>query len=155
MSGPVVLVFRILLVIGLYAFLAWALLAIWRDLRRQNEALLLRQAPPISLLRKTEQEWSPYHFTSQEVLVGRDPLCDCYLDDKTVSAEHARISYHHSQWWIEDLHSRNGTYLNQEAVSTPVVVTSGDELRFGQLAFFVEIGESQEAGSYLAQLRAP
>lgn len=150
MSGPFLLIIRIILVISLYAFLVWALLTIWRDLKRQSEALLARQAPPLALVRKTDHEWVPFHFTSLEILVGRDPLCDCHLDDKTVSAEHARISYHHGQWWIEDLHSRNGTYLNQEPVSTPVVVTSGDELRFGQVAFVVEIGERQEAGSVLA-----
>jgi hypothetical protein len=155
MSGPVLLVIRLLLVIGLYAFLGWALLTIWRDLKRQNEVLLARQVPPITLLRKIEQEWIPFHFASPEILIGRDPLCDCQLDDKTVSAEHARFSYHHSQWWIEDMHSRNGTYLNQEAVSSPVVVTSGDELRFGQIAFTVEIGGKQEAESLLAQLRSP
>jgi hypothetical protein len=155
MSGPVLLVIRLILVIGLYAFLAWALLTIWRDLIRQSETLRSRQAPPITLLRKTEQDWTPFHFTSLEILVGRDPLCDCHLDDKTVSAEHARLSYHHSQWWIEDLHSRNGTYLNQEAVSSPVVVTSGDELRFGQIVFRVEIGEMQESNSILAQYHTP
>lgn len=155
MSGTVLLIIRIILVISLYAFLGWALLAIWRDLKRQGEALRSRQAPPITLLRKAAQEWIPFHFTSSEILIGRDPLCDCHLDEKTVSAEHARISYHHSQWWIEDLHSRNGTYLNQEAVASPVVVTSGDELRFGQIAFFVEIGKKQEASSILEHMRTP
>lgn len=155
MSGPVLLVIRLILVIGLYAFLAWALLTIWRDLKRQSETQRSRQAPPITLLKKTEQDWTPFHFTSLEILVGRDPLCDCHLDDKTVSAEHARLSYHHSQWWIEDLHSRNGTYLNQEAVSSPVVVTSGDELHFGQIVFRVEIGEMQESNSILAQYHTP
>lgn len=155
MSGPVLLVIRLILVIGLYAFLAWALLTIWRDLKRQSETQRSRQAPPITLLRKTEQDWTPFHFTSLEILVGRDPLCDCLMDDKTVSAEHARLSYHHSQWWIEDLHSRNGTYLNQEAVSSPVVVTSGDELRFGQIVFRVEIGEMQESNSILAHYHTP
>jgi len=155
MSGPILLILRLILVLSLYAFLGWALLTLRRDLKRQSEAMLSRQAPPISLLRRIEQEFVPFHFMASEILIGRDPLCDCHLDDKTVSAEHARIAYHHSQWWIEDLHSRNGTYLNQEAVSSQVVVTSGDELRFGQIAFFVEIGEKQEAKSLLAHLRTP
>jgi hypothetical protein len=147
MSGPFLLILRLALVISLYAFLGWALLTLWRDMQRQSEMLLSRQAPPITLLRQTEAGYTPYFFTNSEILVGRDPVCDCYLDDKTVSADHARLSYHHSQWWIEDLRSRNGTFLNQEAVSTPVVVTSGDELRFGQVIFSVAVGERQAGSS--------
>jgi pSer/pThr/pTyr-binding forkhead associated (FHA) protein len=64
----------------------------------------------------------------------------CFGDD-TVSARHARLSYHHNQWWVEDLQSRNGTYLNDERVSVPTVIVSGDELRYGQVATLIEIDE--------------
>ena len=37
------------------------------------------------------------------------------------------LTYRQSQWWIEDLHSTNGTFLNQEAVLEPVVITDGDD----------------------------
>jgi pSer/pThr/pTyr-binding forkhead associated (FHA) protein len=154
MSGPVFLILRLILVLSLYAFLGWALWTIWRDLKRQSQGLLTWQAPPITLLRQTEQAFVPLHFSASEILIGRDPLCDCCLDDKTVSADHARLSYHHNQWWIEDLQSRNGTFLNQEPVSTPVVVTSGDDLRVGQVSFIVEIGEKQELNSRLVKSRA-
>jgi pSer/pThr/pTyr-binding forkhead associated (FHA) protein len=72
-------------------------------------------------------------------MVGRDPACDLILADKTVSGQHARLSYQMTQWWVEDLQSTNGSRLNQQAVSSPVVLTSGDELCFGQLVFQVQI----------------
>jgi type II secretory pathway component PulL len=50
MSGPILLVLRIALVLVLYAFLAWALFTLWRDMKRQDEILAQQQAPAITLL---------------------------------------------------------------------------------------------------------
>ncbi|HJW91223.1 MAG TPA: FHA domain-containing protein [Anaerolineales bacterium] len=144
MGGEVLLLLRLALVILLYAFLGYTLLTIWRDIQRQAEVLASRQAQSITLLRITTTGVEPYYFTASEITVGRDPTCDCHLDDKTVSASHARLSYHHNQWWIEDLDSRNGTYLNSELISTPTVITSSDELHLGEVICKVEIGERHE-----------
>jgi len=143
MSGSILLILRLVMTLTLYAFLGWALLTLWRDLKRQSELAAARQTPPITLSRQAGEGSTPHYFTSQEILIGRDPVCDCQIDDMTVSASHARLSYHHGQWWIEDLNSTNGTFLNQEAVLIPVVVTSGDELRCGQVFFMITIGDSQ------------
>jgi pSer/pThr/pTyr-binding forkhead associated (FHA) protein len=68
------------------------------------------------------------------------------LDDKTVSARHARLAYHHGQWWLEDLRSRNGTFLNTKAVHEPLVLATGDEVQFGSLKFLVLLDESRVMG---------
>ncbi len=141
MSGTLLLALRLVLALALYTFLVWALLTIWRELKQQSELQAARQVAPIVLLRQDMEETESRQFASAEVLLGRDSACDCQVEDKTVSAEHARLSYHHSQWWIEDLQSRNGTYLNQAAVSAPVVVAFGDEIRLGQVIFLVQIAE--------------
>ena len=139
MTGPVLLALRVALALALYAFLGWALLTIWRELQRYAELQSARQVPAVLLLRPAGETASPYRFSIQEILIGRDPSCDCALDDATVSSSHARLSYHHSQWWIEDLDSTNGTFLNSQPVTSPVVVTSGDELRFGQAIVLVQL----------------
>lgn len=149
LSGLILLAIRVALVIALYSFLSWALLTLWREMKRQAELLASRQSPPITLLYRNGDESRPYRFTIPEISIGRDPTCDCQLDDKTVSANHARLSHHHGQWWIEDLGSTNGTFLNHEPVSTPLVITSGDELRFGQVVVTIAIGEGE------AQVHSP
>jgi pSer/pThr/pTyr-binding forkhead associated (FHA) protein len=85
------------------------------------------------------------------VIIGREAVCDCRLDDPTVSNRHARLSYHHSQWWVEDLRSRNGTFLNGEPVQEPVVIIGGDNLRCGQVSIDVTLGKrlARESASNL------
>jgi pSer/pThr/pTyr-binding forkhead associated (FHA) protein len=143
MSGILLLILRLALALALYTFLGWALLLLWRDLKRQGELLAIRQAPPITLQCQAGSSLQTYHYAIPQIAIGRDPINDCCLDDVTVSANHARLSHHHGQWWIEDLGSTNGTFLNQESVTMPLVVAHGDQLRCGQVALEVLIGESQ------------
>lgn len=137
-SGPILLVLRLLLAGILYAFLAWGIWVLWRDLRRWSNSLAGPQAPPLFLSFEAENGERSYRFTNAEVLIGRDPACELRLDDKTISAQHAELSYHHGQWWVKDLGSRNGTFLNGDPASEALVITAGDQLRCGQLTF--EIG---------------
>ena len=143
MSAILLLILRILMAAILYGFLGLAIYTLLRDLKQQGNLLAARQPPPLSLTSLAENDATPIRFTKPEVILGREPTCDFHLDDQTISSQHARLSYHHLQWWLEDLASTNGTYLNNEAVTTPVVITHGDELRLGQLAIKIEIGAAQ------------
>ena len=138
MSGILVLVLRLVLVLSLYGFLGWALYTLWMDMRQQGE-LLVSRTPAIII--SNEDGSVAHRFTKPEVSIGRDPASDCPLEDKTVSTQHARLVYRQNQWWVEDLKSTNGTFLNQETVDEPLVVTSGDKLRCGQVELNIKIGE--------------
>jgi pSer/pThr/pTyr-binding forkhead associated (FHA) protein len=146
MSGPILLVLRLLLTISLYAFLGWAFFVLWRDLSIQSKLLASRRTPPITLIFE-EGEANPKkrHFDQSEITVGRDPTCDCPLLDETVSARHARLAYHHGQWWLEDLGSTNGTKLNESPVTMPTVVISEDKINCGEAAFTVSLGNEINA----------
>lgn len=132
MSGPVVFALRLLLTISLYVFLGWAFLTLWRDIRLQGGFLESHKVPPISLT-ISHSSLAPQirHFNQEEIIIGRHPSCECPVDDETISARHARLSFHQNQWWLEDLNSTNGTLLNQEKLTIPTVVISGDEFRCG------------------------
>lgn len=139
MSGVVLLVLRVLLAVALYAFLAWALVTLWRDLQRQADLQTVRRIPPLKFTLADQEHDQERLFSQPEVIIGRGSNCDLMLDDKTVSGRHARLAYHHGQWWLEDLASTNGTFLNDEPVIIPVVLTNGDQLRCGQVAGRVEL----------------
>jgi len=136
MSAPFVLALRLLLALSLYAFLGWTLLTIWRELHAQGSMLAARKIPGITLsVQLTDKPTTQHYFTQSEILLGRDPHCDVPLLDDTVSMRHARLSYHHGQWWLEDLASTNGTRLNNETLSIPTVIIGGDHILCGKAAF--------------------
>jgi len=60
-------------------------------------------------------------------IVGRDPGCDIVIPDPYVSRRHARILYKDNKWYIEDLGSRNGTYVDGEDIRSKGAV----ELKMG------------------------
>ena len=141
MSAPIVLALRILLAVSLYAFLGWTLLTISRELRAQGAFLAARKIPGISLnIQVDEQLPTQSYFTQSEILLGRDAHCDVPLQSDTVSVRHARMSYHHGQWWLEDLGSTNGTHLNKEKVTIPTVIISGDRVECGKATITINLG---------------
>ena len=72
-----------------------------------------------------------------ENLVGREPSCPVWLDVAGVSRRHARIRVDGERATIEDLGSKNGTWLNDERISEPMTLRDGDRLQLGpeSLAF--------------------
>ena len=148
----VLLVARLLMAAALYAFVGWAFWLIWKDLRQQAQQMDAPNLPALSLLRADGLREEAFRFTRAEVMLGRERGCDCHLADKTISARHARLAYHHNQWWVQDLGSKNGTFLNQERITQAVVVTVGDELRCGQVVLQVSIEGS--TGSPAVEMNA-
>jgi hypothetical protein len=138
--GTLILIIRLILAASLYGFLVWALLLIWRDLNRESRQLYLSRVPVIII--KVSEDEIAYSFSKSEVLIGRDPGQDVALNDKTVSTNHARLSFHHKHWWLEDMDSTNGTFLNEEPLASPVVIETGDLIRCGQVTLTVQIQDS-------------
>ena len=64
--------------------------------------------------------------------VGREPSLPLHLDEDTqVSRRHARISAQGGQVVVEDLGSTNGTYVNDQPISSPRSLNPGDKVRIG------------------------
>lgn len=140
MSAPIVLALRLITAFALYGFLGWALFLLWRDVQKQSLSLANRRVPGISLtVRHGRATPTLTHFAQPEIILGRDPGCDVPLIDDTVSTRHAQLTYHHGQWWLEDLASMNGTTLNKMPVSMPTVITSGDEIMCGATRLIVTL----------------
>ncbi|MBF2027161.1 MAG: FHA domain-containing protein [Oscillatoriales cyanobacterium C42_A2020_001] len=72
----------------------------------------------------------------QAWIIGRDRQAGVCVQDKRLSRRHAMIRYVHNQgFYLVDLNSTNGTYLNGEAVRRPVLLKDGDRIRLGSLSF--------------------
>ncbi len=67
-------------------------------------------------------------------VLGRHPECDIVLDQGAVSRQHAQISHVNGEYYIEDLQSRNGTWVNGQAIQAPQQLRDGDEVKICDLA---------------------
>jgi pSer/pThr/pTyr-binding forkhead associated (FHA) protein len=145
MSATIVLILRLALAVALYAFLGWALWTLLQELKQQGDRLAGQRKPEIVLFINSDQtQESMRHFTQPEIIIGRDPNCDLSMMDETLSAHHARLAYHHGQWWLEDLGSTNGTLLNRVRLTTAAVVITGDKFKCGNIVFSIQIESPEE-----------
>ena len=71
------------------------------------------------------------------VIVGRDETCGVQLEEESVSRQHAELSATGSCISINDLSSRNGTYIGERRLGEPSVLLPGDLVRFGRCTFLV------------------
>jgi pSer/pThr/pTyr-binding forkhead associated (FHA) protein len=138
MSGIIFISLRFLLVLALYAFLGWSIYTLWNDLRLKSTTAMAHTIPEITLS-APELDNLIKSFVAPEITLGRDSICNLMVPDETISSQHARLSYHHSQWWVEDMQSTNGTYLNEERLTTPTVVMDGDEIKLGKINLQISI----------------
>ena len=69
--------------------------------------------------------------------VGRDPQCDIFLNDTTVSRRHATIEKTRSGYRITDENSFNGVWVNNESVASQVL-KFGDIIQMGSFCFIFE-----------------
>ena len=135
------LTLRFLMAAAVYVFLGWALWTIRQDIRQGAQNASAYRFPAIRLEVRTQNHGLVSRtFSKSEIILGRNPDCDIPIHDETASAQHARLSYHHHQWWVEDLNSTNGTKLNKEKLTLPTVLTSDDEIQCGKTQVIVTMG---------------
>lgn len=85
-----------------------------------------------------------------ENVMGRDQSAVVWLDDASVSRHHARITIDGSDARLEDLGSKNGTYVGTTRIEKPVLLKDGDGVRLGTVALVFrrfEAGTSTETAS--------
>ncbi len=137
MNAILALVLRILLLVLVYLFVGWIGYTVFKDLRTLVRGRTDSVTTPILLQTVIEKEPIERQFIKTEVILGRDPDCDFTLSDETISLRHCQLSFHHDQWWVNDLNSTNGTFLNESPIESPVIITEGDDLRLGQISIHI------------------
>ena len=138
MSGIILLILRVAMTLTLYILLGWVFWLMWQTLKRETLFLSTRKVSPLILsVTSPEINIQTLHFSHGDVVIGRDLDCECALTDETVSARHLRLTYHHNQWWAEDLGSRNGTLLNDAMLLTPTILIHGDTVKCGNTTLLI------------------
>lgn len=80
--------------------------------------------------------------------IGRNPDCDCFIPDKTVSRSHAEIevSSNAAEYFLRDLNSHNGTQLNSVAVTERTLIKVKDTISFGSTEFRIASADEASTG---------
>ena len=92
-------------------------------------------------LRDTRGQPWPLHG---KAVIGRDPQCDIVISGPSVSRRHASVSLGSQGVIVHDLHSANGTFVNDRRITTPAQLRNGDRLRVGQEVLVLQV-EPQRA----------
>ena len=76
---------------------------------------------------------------TSKATIGRHPQCTLFVNQPSVSRRHARVWFETDSWYVEDLKSSNGTFVNNQRVDKEAL-NEGDEVRCGdfKVTFLVE-----------------
>ena len=91
-------------------------------------------------------------ISSLSITLGRAIECGVVIANTRVSREHTRIFHEGYHWFIEDLHSTNGTYLNNERIIKIMELRDGDTILAGDISFTFHDPETTTADIPLPDL---
>jgi pSer/pThr/pTyr-binding forkhead associated (FHA) protein len=86
--------------------------------------------PVLTVVDPVEQRGQRY-LMDAEMTIGRAPGCAVVVTDTFASQLHARIFERDGVWYVEDLGSRNGTWVNRTQVHGPTKLEPGDRVKVG------------------------
>lgn len=76
-----------------------------------------------------------YDMGASTIVMGRHPECNIVIDIGAVSRHHAQVVYEGGKYFVEDLNSRNGTFLNEQPITGRAPLNHGDRLRICDTTF--------------------
>lgn len=81
-------------------------------------------------------------LNSAETLLGREPSAGVYVDHPSVSRRHARISIESQGAMLQDLRSRNGTFLNGRRIDAPAKIRHNDVIGLGPITLVFHVARA-------------
>ena len=157
--------FKYLLIALIWLFFLRVLRAIWVESRPERSAIMVSaptpapvasqpksshrarakvlsngSAPMLRVASGTSLESGTEFNITGVITVGRGQGCNIAIPKDTfASSVHARVYEHSNGYYVEDLDSTNGTFVNGKKISGPQVIVSGDRLQVGQTIFEVNV----------------
>lgn len=129
---------KVVLLGAMYLLLA---VVVWMEARELAHATTRRISPvapargkriPSTLVLVEGNGPASVDLVPPETLLGRDAGCHVTIPDSSVSHRHARIYHSDGEWYVEDLGSTNGTFVNDRPLTRPMVLRPGDTVAIGR-----------------------
>ena len=137
-----VLILRIVFIVLLYFFVFQVIRVISRELRTVADPGVSRNdgydvGGALRVDDPGESNLYPGQIIELEPVsvIGRDRRATIVVDRSFVSSEHTQLSWQEGQWWVEDLRSTNGTYVNGSRINVSTALQPGDHIQIGDVTF--------------------
>lgn len=140
----ILLIGQVVFLILLYLFLFRVARVMVADLKRQagvavpHAARGTGRAQLIVLQGEQPSRGERFMLSSPVVTIGRSPTNELPIQDGYTSSEHARLTAQDGFFYLEDLGSSNGTFVNGQRLNEPMVLRHGDRIELGDTVFRFE-----------------
>ena len=127
-------VLRLIFLAMLYGFLWMVVRALVRDLRSAAREPTIELGRLVVVASPSGEPAAGAAFALDAITsLGRDVNNSIVLDDEFVSAAHAALTYRGRAWYVEDIGSTNGTFVNGSQIDGLSPIAFGDEIQLGQV----------------------
>ena len=151
MPEPLLKLLELCLLALVWLFFLRVLRAVWTEVKgpsstvarpatgaRRASPVRRRGTPRLVVVEPKDRNGRSYDLRDEQT-VGSAAGCQITLDDTYVSQLHARVFNKDGGWFVEDLGSTNGTYLNAKRVSGALALKRGDRLKIGATVMETEL----------------
>lgn len=131
------LIFKYIFIIIIYLFIFSIIRLIYLDIRNIDYNNLNNTAylKLINRIDSIPYKISDHYTIDGKITLGRNQENDIYIKDPFVSKRHFQIIEDEEDYYLEDLDSANGTYLNQEKIEDVVKLRNGDIIKVSNIEF--------------------
>jgi pSer/pThr/pTyr-binding forkhead associated (FHA) protein len=135
----VLLVLKFTFLVLLYLFLLLVVRVVYRDISlisvKRHGQKRTKGTARLILIEGPQEPAGKVFVLSSETTLGRSPENQIVLTDDSVSQRHARLLKREEEYFLEDLDSTNGTFLEGERIKEPIRLNSGDRVKVGRTIF--------------------
>lgn len=135
MYNIVSLVFKYLFIIIIYAFMLSIIRLIYLDIKGIDKSKSQTYLKLINMKDDLPFKLSEHYSLDGETTLGRGNENKIVIRDPFISKVHLKLFKEDGKYYLEDLDSANGTYLNDERIDSTVELNNGDIIRVGQVGF--------------------
>lgn len=133
------LVLRYVFIIIIYLFILNIIRLIYLDIKSSIATSSKKDVAYLKVINRLDQldfKMQEYYPIIGEISIGRGSRNDIYIKDRVVSKNHMKIFFSDGYYYVEDLGSSNGTYLNGNDIGDNVVeIVDGDLISVGKIQF--------------------
>jgi len=132
----------------IYLFIFGIIRMIFLDIRKSETSHKKNGLPKgvgyLELIAKKESFYfdvkNAYPLDREVIVIGRGAKCNISIDDLYMSTQHAQLWQEDEEWYVADMGSTNGTYINGKKMKDkPLILDDGDTIKVGQVEFLVVI----------------